>query len=218
MQLRLYSVYNTWWLSSFNKVIKKSVILLSCHYKGVASAMSKHAGFHLHAHTRLHIQEKGQRPRKRRHKEGKFNPFDAHSSLWSDWGLVLEIQADTSLQEAHDASGLRGAVPLVHHTHSITCTDLWAAVVLSLTKSDLPIPSCESKSWNGISYGRQSLRTISTAWKVASSTCHVFPLIYHLRATSYSLHMLPHLVYVFTYKRFSLFSISIAFLMFSSSL
>lgn len=48
------------------------------------------------------------------------------------------------IQDEKTPLGLTGASK-IGHIQSMTCIDLWTAVVLSLTKSDFPMPSCREK-------------------------------------------------------------------------
>lgn len=91
--------------------------------KGVATAVSKHAGFHLQAQTQAHAVHAGDTQRK---------------SLDSQHDASTGFQIFTRGTELY----LSGSVGPFHHIQADCCLEPNAAVVLSLTKTDLSIPSC----------------------------------------------------------------------------
>lgn len=86
------------------------------------------SSFHLQAHTQAHARKETQRK--------GLNPCDRNSV---HFGPTKPSNLNTCRYKQ--------IIPLAlgDHTHSITCIDLCTALVLSLTKSDLPIPSCGLK-------------------------------------------------------------------------
>lgn len=106
----------------------------------MATAVSKHAGFHLQVHTRAHGRKEEREKRGEKKVVIPLIEKSAHSGPTEPLNPEY-MQLQTS-QKYRDRTSRACVVPLIHCTHSITCIALCTAEVFSLTKSDLANPIC----------------------------------------------------------------------------